>query len=407
MRKATIADLVDSDVRNRRVLVRVDYNVPLTDGGGVADDTRIRATIPSLEHLLEKGARIILLSHFGRPKGRKVPEMSLRPAANRLAELLGRPVSFVEATTGEVAKGAIDEMGPSDILLLENTRFDPREEKNDAGMAAEIADLGDIFVNDAFGAAHRAHASTAGVVERIRGKGGVAVAGLLMKKELDYLGSALSDPKRPFVAVLGGAKISGKIDVIEALLPKTDRLIIGGAMANTFFRARGLATGASLVEEDRLDLAAQLLDRAGDKLVFPTDVVVARKMENGAETRVVPVTSIPEGWMALDIGPDTVANYRQILASARTILWNGPMGVAEIPEFRAGTEGVARSLVEATAAGAVTIVGGGDSAAALHDLGLDDEVSHVSTGGGASLEFLEGKALPGVDLLSDRTPGPG
>lgn len=402
MEKATIADLRDSEIRGKRVLVRVDYNIPLTDEGGVADDTRIRATLPTLEYLCKRGARIILLSHFGRPKGKVVPEMSVRPAANRLAELIGRPVSFIEATTGEVARRAIDEMEAGDLLLLENTRFDPREAENDAGFAREIADLADLFVNDAFGAAHRAHASTAGVAEQIREKGGLAVAGLLMKRELDYLGAALSDPVRPFVAILGGAKISGKIDVIDALLPKTDRLIIGGAMANTFFTARGYGTGDSLVEDDRVELASSLLDRAGEKLVLPTDVIVAQKMEAGAETRAVPIDAIPDGWMALDIGPDTVGSYRAILASARTILWNGPMGVAEIPEFRSGTEGVARALAEATGKGAVTIVGGGDSAAALHDLGLDDKVSHVSTGGGASLEFLEGKPLPGIELLSNR-----
>jgi phosphoglycerate kinase len=402
MEKANIADLDDADLRGRRVLVRVDYNVPLNDDRTVADDTRIRATLPTLEALVAKGARVILLSHFGRPKGKSVPEMSLRPAAGRLAELLGRPVSFLEATTGDDARRAVDELAPGDIILLENTRFDPREEKNDPILARELADLGDIFVNDAFGAAHRAHSSTAGVAEQIRARGGRAVAGLLMKRELDYLGSSLNEPARPFVAVLGGAKISGKIDVIEALLPKTDRLIIGGAMANTFFKAMGHSTGASLVEDDRLDMASALLERAGDKLVLPSDVVVAQKMEAGAETRTVPVSAIPDGWMALDVGPEAVADFREILASARTILWNGPMGVAEIPEFRSGTEGVARALVEATSAGAVTIVGGGDSAAALHDLGLDDQVSHVSTGGGASLEFLEGKELPGVELLNDR-----
>lgn len=402
MEKANIADFSESDLRGRRALVRVDYNVPLNDDGTVADDTRIRATLPTIEALVGKGARVVLLSHFGRPKGKVVPEMSLRPAADRLAELLGRPVTFIEATTGEAANAAIDGLAEGDILLLENTRFDPREEKNDPVLAQELADLADLFVNDAFGAAHRAHSSTAGVAERIRAKGGRAVAGLLMKRELDYLGSSLNNPTRPFVAVLGGAKISGKIDVIEALLPKTDRLIIGGAMANTFFKAMGHSTGASLVEDDRLEMASSLLERAGDKLVLPTDLVVARKIEAGTETRTVSVDAIPDGWMALDIGPLTVERYREILTSARTILWNGPMGVAEIPEFRAGTEGVAEALVDATKAGATTIVGGGDSAAALHDLGLDDQVSHVSTGGGASLEFLEGKVLPGVELLNDR-----
>jgi phosphoglycerate kinase len=407
MNKRTVEDLRDQDVRGKTVLLRVDYNVPLDDAGEVTDDIRIRSTLPTLERLIAMGARIVILSHFGRPKGKRVPEMSLRPAAVRLAEILDRPVRFVEATSGPDAEQAVAELTDGEVLLLENTRFDPREEANDPALAEDLARLGDVYVNDAFGAAHRAHATTAGIAERVRARGGIAVAGLLMKRELDYLGGALDNPARPFVAVLGGAKISGKIDVIEALLPKTDRLLIGGAMANTFFRARGVGTGASLVEEDRLSLASDLLTRSGGRLVLPVDLVVARKIEPGTETRVVRVEEIPEGWMALDIGPRTVDLYREILVGARTVLWNGPMGVAEIEEFRTGTEGVARALAEATERGAVTVVGGGDSAAALSDLGLDHAVSHVSTGGGASLEFLEGRPLPGVILLDARPGGQG
>jgi phosphoglycerate kinase len=402
MNKLTLDDLDASEVVGKRVLVRVDYNVPLDDRQAVTDDTRIRATVPTLQRLVEMGARIVLLAHFGRPKGKRVPEMSLRPAALRLAELIDAPVSFVGSTTGEEAVAATHDLREGEIVLLENTRFDPREEKDDPTLAEELAQLGELFVNDAFGAAHRAHASTAGVVSAIRSRGGRAIAGLLMKRELDYLGSALEHPRRPFVAILGGAKISGKIDVIEALLPKTDSLVIGGAMANTFLRARGLETGASLVEEDRVAMAADLLDRASAKLLLPVDVVVAQSVAAGVETRIVAVEEIPAGWMALDIGPESMRRFASVVREGGTVLWNGPMGVAEIPEFRGGTEGVARALVEATRGGATTVVGGGDSAAALLELGLQDEVSHVSTGGGASLEFLEGKTLPGVDVLSDR-----
>ncbi|MDR0788488.1 MAG: phosphoglycerate kinase [Gemmatimonadota bacterium] len=405
MRKYTLNDLAPADVAGKRVLVRVDYNVPLDDNLEVTDDTRIRTTLPTLNWLIDAGARIVLLAHFGRPKGKPVPEMSLRPAAVRLSELLNRPVQFLEVTTGPEALAASEALGRGEVLLLENTRYDAREEKNDPGLADELAELGDLFVNDAFGAAHRAHSSTVGVIQRIRAKGGLAVAGLLMKTELDYLGHALDDPARPFVAILGGAKISGKIDVIEALLPKTDWLLIGGAMANTFFKALGYETGDSLVEDDRIEMAKALLDKANGRIVLPLDLVVAAEMESGVETRVVDASVVPAGLKALDVGPKTVAEYARILGTARTVLWNGPMGVAEIPEFRAGTEGVAHALVSATEAGAITVVGGGDSVAALVDLGLQDEVSHVSTGGGASLEFLEGKPLPGVEALSDAPTG--
>ncbi len=402
MAKLTLDDLRTEDVRGRRVLVRVDYNVPLDERLQVTDDARIRATLPTLERLAEMGARIVLLSHFGRPKGKRVPEMSLRPAARRLAELIDRPVDFIGTSSGEEAEEATRALTDGQILLLENTRFDPREEENDSDLAEAFARLGDHFVNDAFGAAHRAHASTAGVAGKIAERGGLVAAGALMKRELEYLGGALEEPARPFVAILGGAKISGKIDVIEALLPRTDTLLIGGAMANTFFRAMGHSTGSSLVEEERIDLARTLLERAGDRLRLPEDVVIAERMEAGAETRTVSIDAIPDGWMALDIGPATTAAYAAVARDAATVLWNGPMGVSEIDAFGGGTEGVARALVEATGNGATTIVGGGDSAAALLRLGLQDDVSHLSTGGGASLEFLEGKPLPGVEALSDR-----
>lgn len=401
--KRTIADLREEEVRGRRVLVRVDYNVPLDEQGRITDDTRITATLPTLDALLQQGARVVLLAHFGRPKGTPVPEMSLRPVADRLRELLeGRRVEFVEDTTGHAARHAIGTMYDGDVLLLENTRFLPGEEKNDPALAERMAELGDVYVNDAFGAAHRAHASTAGVALAMRAAGKPAVAGLLMDRELEYLGRALTEPERPFAAILGGAKISGKIDVITALLPRVDRLLIGGAMANTFFRAMGLATGASLVEDERVEMARGLLESAGDRLVLPDDCVVAAKLEAGQETRVVPREAVPDDRMVLDVGPRTVERYREILSTARTLLWNGPMGVAEIPEFAAGTRGVAEAVAAATDRGATTIVGGGDSAAAVAELGLEERMSHVSTGGGASLEFLEGKALPGVAALSDR-----
>jgi phosphoglycerate kinase len=402
MEKMTLQDLDDARVRGKRVLVRVDYNVPLDERQQVADDTRIRATLPTLEWLTTRGARVVLLSHLGRPKGKRNPEMSLRPAAQRLAELVPGKVDFVGESTGEQAVEATRELMDGEILLLENTLFHAGVEKNDADLSRAFAELGDLFVTDAFGAAHRAHSSTAGVAQVIRERGGVAVAGLLMQKELEYLGRALETPRRPFVAILGGAKISGKIDVIESLLPKVDRLLIGGAMANTFFRAMGLETGSSLVEEDRIPMARTLLERAGDALVLPVDLVVAERMEAGAPTRIVARDAIPAGFSALDVGPETVKRYASFISEAGTVLWNGPMGVFDIPEFRNGSVGVARALTEATGRGATTVVGGGDSAAAIAELGLSDQVSHVSTGGGASLEFLEGKTLPGVELLTDR-----
>lgn len=402
MNKLSLNDLPAEALRGRRVLVRVDYNVPLGADGAITDDTRISATVPTLQHLIDAGARIILLSHFGRPKGKVVPEMSLRPAAARLGELLGREVRFVGQTVGPEAEAATNALEDGGVLLLENTRFLPGEEKNDRDLARQMAALGDVFVNDAFGAAHRAHSSTAGVVEVMKGEGKPAAAGLLMAKELEYLGGALQNPKRPFVAILGGAKISGKIDVINHLLPKVDRLLIGGAMANTFFRAMGLETGTSLVEDDRVEMAKGLVEGSGDRLSLPVDCIVTDKLEAGARAEAVSRDAIPAGRLVADIGPRTVEIFRGELANAKTVLWNGPMGVFEVAEFANGTCGVAEAVAAATDAGATTIIGGGDSAAAVTEMGLADRMSHVSTGGGASLEFLEGKELPGVAALSDR-----
>jgi phosphoglycerate kinase len=402
MNKLTLDDLPKSALAGRRALVRVDYNVPLDGDGRITDDTRITATLPTLRYLIDAGARIVLLSHFGRPRGKPVPEMSLRPVAGRLGELLGRAVAFVGQTVGPAAVEATNKLSDGDVLLLENTRFLPGEEKNDMDLARQMAELGDVYVNDAFGAAHRAHSSTAGVAEVMKGEGKPAVAGFLMARELEYLGGALEHPKRPFVAILGGAKISGKIDVINALLPKVDRLLIGGAMANTFFRAMDLQTGTSLVEDDRVEMARSLVQGSGDRLLLPVDCVVTDRLEAGARTQVVSRDAIPADRMVADIGPETIELYRRELRGAKTVLWNGPMGVFEVPEFAEGTRGVAEAVAAATDDGATTIIGGGDSAAAVAEMGLESRMSHVSTGGGASLEFLEGKELPGVAALGDR-----
>jgi len=397
MNKKTIADLSDADVRGKRALVRVDFNVPL-DGGHVSDDTRIRAALPTINALLERGARVILLSHLGRPKGKPEAKYSLQPVAERLAELLpGKKVVFVESTDSDEAMKATHDESCA-VLLLENTRFLGGEEQNEERLARGLAQLGDFYVNDAFGSAHRAHASTEGVAHHLK----PAVAGLLMQKELDYLGRALEKPQRPFVAVLGGAKISGKIDVIEQLLPKVDQLIIGGAMACTFFKAMGLETGKSLVEADRVDMAKELLRRGGDKLVLPTDAMVASSLESPGDAHAVPRDQIPASQAMFDIGPRAIEDFSRIVQSARTVVWNGPMGVFETAPFDKGTRGVADALARATKKGATTIVGGGDSAAAVTEFGLESEMSHVSTGGGASLEFLEGKQLPGVTALDDK-----
>jgi phosphoglycerate kinase len=399
MPKQTIKDLPAETLRGRRALVRVDFNVPLDDKGHVSDDTRIRAALPTLEYLLDRGAKVVLLSHLGRPKAKAEPRYSLEPVSRRLAELLPkRKVTFVESTDSDEAQKATHTLGDGEILLLENTRFLPGEETNDDGLARTFAELGDLYVNDAFGTAHRAHASTEGVARHLK----PAVAGLLMQKELDYLQGALEHPQRPFVAILGGSKISGKIDVIEALLPKVDALLVGGAMACTFYKAMDLETGKSLVEPDRVDMAKELIEKAGSILILPHDATVAPSIEAGAQARSVSRENIPADMAMLDIGPRTAESYARAILSAKTILWNGPMGVFETPPFDKGTRAIADAMAQATAKGATTIVGGGDSAAAVEQAGLTSNMSHVSTGGGASLEFLEGKVLPGVDILDER-----
>jgi phosphoglycerate kinase len=397
MKKQTIRDLTDAQLKGKRALVRVDFNVPL-EGERVTDDTRIRAALPTIQALLDRGARVILLSHLGRPKGKPEPKYSLEPVGRHLRTLAPKVKgTFVESTdTDEAIQCTHDSR--YDVILLENTRFLAGEEKNDEGLARCLAELGDVYVNDAFGSAHRAHASTEGVARCLK----PAVAGLLMEKELDYLGGALENPKRPFVAILGGSKISGKIDVIESLLPKVDQLIVGGAMACTFFKAMGLETGKSLVEADRVEMAKELLARAGRKLVLPTDAVVAPSLESTGSAKSVARDAIPGDQAMYDIGPASAAAFATIIAGAKTVLWNGPMGVFETPPFNKGTLEIAKSMAQATAGGATTIVGGGDSAAAVAEAGLESKMSHVSTGGGASLEFLEGKTLPGVAALDDK-----
>ena len=398
MNKQTVRDLAAEQLRGKRALVRVDFNVPLDKERKVTDDTRIRAAIPTIELLLDRGARVILMSHLGRPKGAPEAKYSLQPVAARLAELLpSRKVTFVESTDSEAAVRASNELAPGAVLLLENTRFLPGEETNDEQLARALAKLGDVYVNDAFGAAHRAHASTEGVAKFLS----PAVAGLLMEKEINYLHGALENPKRHFVAILGGSKISGKIDVIEALLPKVDALLVGGAMACTFFKAMGLETGKSLVEPDRIDLAKELLDKAGTRLILPHDATVAPSIEQGSAARTVGKEQIPADMAMLDIGPRTAESYGRAIAAAKTVLWNGPMGVFETPPFDKGTRAIADAMASATAHGATTIVGGGDSAAAVEQAGLAERMSHVSTGGGASLEMLEGQKFESVELLDE------
>ncbi len=400
MNKSSLRDLPDTLVRGKRVLVRVDYNVPL-EGGRVADDKRIRETIPTIEHLVERDARIILMSHLGRPKGKWNHDFSLRPVAQHLKSLIKAPVRFVSDIVGPEAKAAADSLKAGEVLLLENMRFLPGEETNDAKLSEALAAFGEIYVNDAFGSAHRAHASTCGVAEVMKRENKPAVAGFLMEKELRFLGGAVANPEHPFVAILGGAKISGKIDVIENLLPHVDSILIGGAMANTFFRAMGLETGGSLVEDDRVALAKELIERAGQKLVLPVDCVVAGEAKAGTRTFTMDRNQVPPEGKIFDIGPKSVATFRDVIERAKTILWNGPVGMFEIPDFSYGTDGVARAVADATKMGAVTIVGGGDTAAAVEAAHLAGHMTHVSTGGGASLEFLEGKVLPGVAILND------
>ncbi|MBM7856107.1 phosphoglycerate kinase [Desulfohalotomaculum tongense] len=393
MNKKTIKDI---DVRNKRVLVRVDFNVPLKDGV-ITDDTRIQKALPTIKYLMDREAKVILASHLGRPKGEVVEKYRLTPVAERLSELLGRTVLKADQSVGEEPKKIISGMKGGDVLLLENVRFHAEETENDEKYAGQLAELADIFVNDAFGTAHRAHASTAGVAKFLPG-----VAGLLMERELEMLGKAVSNPERPFVAIIGGAKVSDKIGVIENLLDKVDVLIIGGGMANTFLAAQGCQVGKSLYEPDKVNLARELIARAEEskvELLLPSDVVVAAAVEENAEQRVVPVTGIPQDWMALDIGPETAAQYAAAVQRAATVVWNGPMGVFEIDAFARGTEAVAKALAESKA---TTIVGGGDSVAAVNKTKVADKISHISTGGGASLKFLEGKELPGVTALQDK-----
>jgi phosphoglycerate kinase len=398
MKKKTVRDLSDAQLKGKRALVRVDFNVPLDDSCRITDDTRIRAAIPTIRNLLDRGARVALLSHLGRPKAKPESKYSLGPVAVRLQELLGVPVTFVESTDTDEALQATLRADENQVILLENTRFLGGEEKNDERLARGLAMLGDVYVNDAFGAAHRAHASTEGIAHHLH----PAVAGLLMEKELDYLGKALTDPARPFVAIMGGSKISGKIDVIESLLPKVDRMLIGGAMACTFFRAMGLEVGKSLVEADRVEMAAALLGRAKDKIVLPVDAIVTPSIDEPAKAHAVKREAIPPGEAMYDIGPESIRLFMQEIMKAKTILWNGPMGVFEKAPFDAATNAISKALANATRRGATTIVGGGDSAAAVAELGLESQMSHVSTGGGASLEFLEGRTLPGVAALDDK-----
>ena len=394
--KRTLESLDPAAIDGRRALVRVDFNCPVKDGT-VTDNTRIRAALPTIEYLRGRGGRVVLLSHLGRPKGGPDSKYSMEPVVREVERLLGAPVTFLRDPLSEQAATETRRLPRGGVAIAENTRFFPGEESNDTGLAARFAGLGDFYVNDAFGSAHRAHASTEGVARVLK----PAVSGLLMEKELQYLGDALSRPKRPFVAVLGGAKISGKIDLISALLPKVDHILLGGAMACTFFAAMGLETGSSLIEPDKVELARQLLANSGNKLVVPLGAVIARELKAGAETRTVTRERIPEGWGVFDIDPRTEEEFGARIASAGTVVWNGPMGVFETPPFDRGTLAVARAMAEATANGTITVVGGGDSAAAVAQAGLEDRMTHVSTGGGASLEFLEGKTLPGVAALDD------
>jgi phosphoglycerate kinase len=398
MPKLTLEDL---ELKDRRVLMRVDFNVPL-ENKNVADDKRIRAVLNTIRYAMDKGAKLILMSHLGRPKGRRVPEMSLAPVVPVLSELIGQKVNFVEECVGDKVEEKVAGLKAGEVLLLENLRFHPEETANDSGFAAKLGRLGDLFINDAFGTAHRAHASTVGVTQYID----TAAAGFLIMKELDYLGKAVEDPVRPFVAILGGAKISGKIDVISNLLNKVDRLIIGGGMAYTFFAAMGYCIGDSLLEADKVDLARNLLNEGGDKIVLPVDCLVSDEFDFNTRRvgilSTVSADSMAEKVIGLDIGNQTIATYKGILEKAKTVIWNGPMGVFEIDATAQGTFALARMLAAATDRGAVTVIGGGDSAAAVRLAGVEKRISHISTGGGASLEFLEGKVLPGVAALSEK-----
>ena len=397
MNKKTIDQV---DLKGKRVLVRVDFNVPIKQNA-ITDDTRIVESLPTIRKIIRDGGKAILMSHLGRPKGKPNMEFTLKPVADHLAKLLGMPVGFAPDCIGPQVRTMVGAMANGSCLLLENLRFHAEEEANDPAFARNLAESGDLYVNDAFGSAHRAHASTEGVTHYLS----PSVAGYLMQKEIDYLGRAIGSPVRPYIAIIGGAKISGKIDVIENLMPKVNTLLIGGGMMFTFYKAKGMEIGTSLLESDKLDVAKKILDLAAKRnlnLVLPVDCIVADRMDNNADRKTVPVTGIPPGWMGLDIGAETVKLFSTALLGAKTVVWNGPMGVFEMDNFAAGTKAIATTLADITSKGATTIVGGGDSAAAIAQLGLEKKVSHVSTGGGASLEFLEGKTLPGVAALTDR-----
>jgi len=398
MNKMSIRDV---DLNNKRVLMRVDFNVPLDDQGHITNDTRIQKALPTIRYSIEHGAKLILMSHLGRPKGKVVPSMSLKPVADRLSELLGKPVRFVNDCVGESIEKAVASLKQGDVLLLENLRFHIEEEKNDPEFAKKLAALGEIYVNDAFGTAHRAHASTEGVTHFIS----PCVAGFLMEKEIEYLAKAVESPVRPFVAIIGGAKISGKIDVIQNLLNKVDALLIGGGMAFTFFKAQELEIGKSILEADKVNLAKEILSEIQSKKVdfmLPVDVVVADKIDPKAKTKIVPTDQIPSDMAGVDIGPETIARFEKMIVTANTVIWNGPMGIFEIDTFARGTDAIAEAMAKATEKGATTIVGGGDSVSAVSKAGLDDKITHISTGGGASLELLSGYKLPGLEALTDK-----
>lgn len=400
MSKKTVANLSQADVSGKRVLVRADFNVPLDDSGKITDDTRIRAALPTIQDLTSKGAKVILVSHFGRPKGQVKEEMRLTPVAGRLSELLGKDVTKCDDCVGDGVKATVDSMSDGDVVLLENARFHAGEEANDPEFAKEMASVADVYVNDAFGTAHRAHASTEGVTKHIE----TCVAGYLIEKELEFLQNAIENPQRPLAAIVGGSKVSSKIGVIDTLLEKVDKLLIGGGMIFTFYKARGLNVGKSLVEEDKLELAKSLEAKAKERgvdLLLPTDVVVADNFAPDANDRTVSVDAIPDGWMGLDIGPDAVKTFQDALSECKSVIWNGPMGVFEFDKFAKGTEAIARSLADLTEQGTITIIGGGDSVAAVEKVGVAEKMSHISTGGGASLELLEGKTLPGIAALDD------
>lgn len=395
MAKVSIADL---NLKGKRVLIRVDFNVPLNDKQEVTDDTRIRAALPTIRHAMGQGAKVLLVSHLGRPKGKVVPGMNLAPVAAQLSQLLGQPVTMASDCIGDTVKAAVAALQPGQVLMLENCRFHAGDEKNDEAMSRALAELCDVFVNDAFGSAHRAHASTVGVTKFVP----VSACGLLMAKELDYLGRAVTNPARPFVAVLGGAKVSDKIGVLKNLVTKVDALLVGGGMAYTFLKAQGMEVGASLLERDKQDVAKEILNEArakGVTFLLPMDHIIAEKAEATAVTRMADSTAIPTGWMGLDIGPKAREAFAKLIQGAKTVVWNGPMGVFELAPFREGTFAVARAIASS---GATSIVGGGDSVAAVTQAGVADKMTHISTGGGASLEFLEGIELPGVAVLTDK-----